>query len=144
MNEAASRALSDGRAVAQSLMDSTVLIRRQTAQVKNPSTGRLEPLWVEIYEGPARLRAVDARPRSVDSAGRVLAEQEPTVGLPVDADDRIVTGTSADVRVDDVGTVLTNPAAPGAVGTRFRVSGQHEQTHSTSRRLPVEVYSHGG
>lgn len=144
MRAAAERALSEGRAVAQSLMDSTVLIRREAGKSKNRSTGRLETQWTEIYEGPARVRGTDAQPRDVDSAGEIVAEQTPEVWLPIGDDDRVVTGASADVRVDDIGTILTNPSAPGAVGTRFRVSGQHEQTHSTSRRMPVEVFSHAG
>lgn len=137
-------ALNRGRALAQALMESTVRIRRQTGEVRNPTTGKLQKTWDVIYEGPARLRETNAQPREIDAAGQRLAEQSPTVSLPIGDDDRIQAGASADVLVDDVGVVLTNPPAPGAVGTQFRVAGQHEQTHSTSRRLPVEVLTHGG
>ena len=51
--------------------------------------------------------------------------------------------TSGAIRVDDVGEVIANPPDTSIEGTTFRVAGVHDQTHSTSRRLPVEVHSHG-
>ncbi len=130
------------RVRAQSLMDSTVRIRRTTGEERDNATGQLTPTRVTIYEGPARVRFKDADPRDTDAAGQRMAEQSPVVGLPVGADPRIVTGTSGAVRVNDVGTVLTNPNDPDTVGLEFRVAGRHNQTHSSSRRLPVEVFSH--
>lgn len=135
--------LSAGRERAQSLMDSTVRIRRKTGTARNPATGKVDATWATIYEGPARVRFSAGQPRSVDSAGQRLAEQSPTVSLPIVSDPRIVSGSSSAVRVDDEGVVLANPEDPGTVGTEFRISGLHEQTHSTARRLPVEVHAHG-
>lgn len=136
--------LAAARALAGALQQGTVRIRRKTGESKNPATGRIEPVWTDIYEGPGRVRQSNAQPRNVDAAGQRLAEQSPTVGLPIGDDPRIVTGSSADVRVDDVGTVLTNPEDPERVGQQFRIAGTHDQTHSSSRRLPVEVFNHGG
>lgn len=134
--------LAAGRETAQALMDSTVLIRRKTGTTPNPSNGQLEPVWQDIYKGPARVRLTNADPRDVDAVGQRFAIRDPTVSLPIAADPRIELGSSAAVRVDDVGTVLTNTPDPGEVGTSFRVDGRSGQTHSTARRLPVEVLAY--
>lgn len=126
------------------LMGSTVRIERESGSTRNTTTGKVEKTWTTVYEGPGRLRATDTQPRDVDAAGQRLVEQTPTVSLPIGEDLRIVTGSSGAVRPDDVGEVIANPDDVSAVGLRFRIAGEHDQTHSTSRRLPVEVLTHGG
>lgn len=144
MSEVVGGVLAAGRARAQSLMESTVRIRRKTGETRNTATGQITPTWSTIYEGPARIRFTGTQPRDIDAAGQQLVEQTPIVGLPIGDDPRIVTGTSGAVNVDDVGSVLTNPDDSSIVGGEFRVAGRHDQTHSTARRLPVEVFTHGG
>ena len=129
----AARMLQRGRALAEDLMQSSCRIRREGEKVRNPETGMLEPSWTTIYEGPCRSRFPASVPRSADQAGQRVAEQAPTVWVPVHA---------AGIRMDDVGEILANPHAPEDVGLTFRVAGVHAQTHSTSRRLPVEVLSY--
>lgn len=124
-------------------MESVVRIRRQTGETRNQATGKITPTWTTVYEGPARVRFTQADPRDTDVVGQRMVEQSPTVGLPIGEDERIVSGSSAAVAVNDIGVILTNPDDPGSVGTEFRIAGRHTQTHSTARRLPVEVYSHG-
>lgn len=136
--------LAAGRATAQSLMDTTVRISRKTGQVPNQQTGKLEATWTEVYKGPARVRLTGSDPRDVDAAGQRFAIQDPTVSLPVGDDPRIEVGSSADVRVDDEGVVLSNEHDSGEVGTTFRIDGRVGQTHSTARRLRAEVLSHAG
>lgn len=144
MSELTDQVLAEGRALAQALMDSTVRITRVTSKTPNRLTGKIDVTRAVIYDGPARVRAPGSEPRDVDAAGQRFAEQTPTVSLPIAADSRVTEGSSAAVRVDDEGEITANDAAPGAVGTRFRIAGQHEQTHSTARRMPVEVFTHGG
>lgn len=114
-------------------MSTTVIIRREGPSVRDPETGTMVPSWTTVYEGPARVRFTNADPHEVDQAGQRVAQQTPVVALPI--------ATSAGVRLDDVGEILANPDDPGVVGVMFRVAGEHAQTHSTSRRLPVEVLS---
>jgi hypothetical protein len=133
----------NARARVASQMDSTVVVRRKAGETRNPETGTITPTWVTVYEGPGRIRESTSQPRDVDAAGQRLAEQRPVVSMPIGTDSRIVTGSSAAVAVNDVGEVLTNPNDPSIVGVRFRIAGTHDQTFSTARRLPVEVYSHG-
>lgn len=134
--------LAAGRETAQALMETTVLIRRKTGTTRNPENGELVPTWNEIYKGPARVRLTAGDARDVDAFGQRFAVQDPIVSLPIGEDPRIDVGSSAAVRKDDVGEVLTNPPDPGEVGTEFRVDGRLGQTHSTARRLRAEVLSH--
>lgn len=129
------RMLHRGRAWAESLMQSTVLIRRRSGETRNEETGQIEPSWSTVYEGPARIRFGNAQPRDTDVIGQRIVEQSPIVSLPL--------ATSASVHVDDEGEVTANPLDPGLVGFRFRIAGLHEQTHATARRFPVEVFTHG-
>lgn len=127
------RMLARGRQAAASLMQTNVVIRRAGEPARDPFTGKVTPTWTTVYEGPCRVRFSSSVPRKADQAGQRFAEQSPTVWLPVHV---------SVVEVDDVGEVVANPSSPGDVGTTFRVAGVHAQTHSTSRRLPVEVLSH--
>lgn len=131
--------LAAGRQTAQALMESTVRIRRKTGQTPNRTTGKVETTWSTVYEGPARVRLTGSDPREIDAVGQRVAIQDPTVSLPIGDDARIVTGTSAAVRLDDVGEVLANPPDPGETGTAFRIAGRVGQTHSTARRMRAEV-----
>lgn len=142
MSDLVDELLAAGRETAQALMDSTVVIRRETGKTPNPATGQVERIWTDIYQGPARLRLTDSDPQEVDAAGQRFAVEDPRISLPIAADPRITTGTSAAVRVDDVGTVLANEHDAGEIGTTFRLAGRVGQTHSTARRLRVEVLSH--
>lgn len=121
------------RAHAESLMSTSLIIRRKGADVRDPETGTMVPSWTTVYEGPCRVRFTNADPHESDQSGQRVAQQSPTVWLPI--------ATSAGVRLDDVGEILANPDDLGIVGVTFRVAGEHAQTHSTSRRLPVEVLS---
>jgi len=136
---AASGLLGMGRALAASLQDSTVIVRRKTGSTRDETTGLETPTTVTIYNGPARLRFLSADPRKADAAGQRLAEQSPTASFPVTGEHA---EAAANIRVDDVGEITANPDDPGIVGVEFRVAGTHAQTHSTARRLPVEVLSH--
>ncbi|RCL91797.1 MAG: hypothetical protein DBW62_00645 [Microbacterium sp.] len=132
--------LTEGRELAFSLMTSTVTIRRASGSTRDESTGLNVVTYDTIYDaGPARIRFVSADPRKADAAGQRLAEQSPTVSFPITGE---YAAAAANIRVDDVGEVTANPDDPAIVGVEFRVAGEHAQTHSTARRLPVEVLSH--
>lgn len=130
--------LDRGRALARTRMRATVIVRRAGEPVKNTTTGKLEPTWTTIYDGPAELRIRDSRPREVDGAGQRYAEQAPEVAYPIDGEHA---AAAAQIRVDDVGEVLTDPDNPANVGATFRTAGLHLKSLATARRLPVEVLS---
>ena len=139
---AASGLLAMGRRRHESIMDSTVRIRRKGERAFDEATGKYTNAWTTIYEGPARVRFREADPVERDSSGQRLAEQSPTVALPIAGHPDITVGSSGAVRVDDIGEVIKNPDDVEVVGTDFRIAGVHSQTHSTARRFPVEVNSH--
>lgn len=125
------RMLARARKDAASIARSTVTVKREGAKVRNPETGTLEPSWQIIYAGKGRLRFTAGQPREGDQAGQRFSDQSPTLALPI-------AGTSG-IRVDDVVEFEDNPYDPGGAALRLRVVGVHVQTHSTTRRLPVEV-----
>lgn len=118
-----------GRKVAESLMDSTCVIARQTGTTTD-GQGVDVPVWTTQYTGACRLRFPDARANDVAAAGQALGVQAPVLSIPV-------TATGSDlVRVDDIATVTIDGATVVA-----RIAGIHTQTHQTARRFPVEVTS---
>jgi len=118
-----------GRTLAESMMESTVVIKRAGTPSED-ANGVLTPTYTTIYSGVCRLRMTEARSDEVAVAGQALAKQNPTLSIPVSA-----TG-SADVRVDDIATVTTPLDSLIVLG---RIAGIHSQTHSTARRFPIEV-----
>lgn len=128
-----------GRRFQSTQFTATVTIRRKTGESKDSATGKITPTWTDIYAGPAELVFGAAHPRDVDAAGQRLAEQQPTVKLPVDGEHA---AAAAAVCKDDVGTVDASAHDAGAVGVTFRIAGIFGKSNATSRRLPVEVISH--
>lgn len=132
----ATRILHRGRRLARDLMDTTVTVRRETGAVWDEETGQDVPELTVIYTtDKARIRFPGSQPQERDAAGQRVVEQSPTLALPVE--------DSGGVRENDIATVDANPQDPSIVGMQMRVAGQHNQSHSTSRRLPVEVISRG-
>lgn len=122
-----------GRRQAEALMDSTCVITRPHVgePTIDPETGQEStPAGVVVYTGKCRLRMSDARANGVALAGQQVAEQSPSLSLPVLADG------SADVRTNDI-AVVTSPLDP--TSRTVRIAGMHSQTHATARRFPVEV-----
>lgn len=128
--------LDRARAFRDELADTTVTIRRELGTTWDDETGKYVPAWAVIYTtDQARVRFPGSQPREQDAAGERVVEQDPTLSLPVDG--------SGVVQVDDVATVDANPEDPSIVGLKLRIAGRHDQSHSSGRRLPVEVVSRG-
>lgn len=125
------RMLIRARKDAASIARSSVTVKRAGAPIKNRETGKLEPSWEVIYAGRGRLRFTAGEPREGDQAGQRFSDQSPTLSLPI-------SGTSG-IRVDDIVEFNDNPFDPAGTLLKLRVTGVHVQTHSTTRRLPVEV-----
>ena len=123
-----------GQAAAVESMTATCIIRRtdETAPaVRDPQTGQFEKPTTTIYEGVCELKYNSSTTREVDPQSQALTEQEPLLKLPL--------ATSAGIRVDDFGEIVTSRFNPGQIGVKFRVAGEHDENHVTARRLPVEI-----
>ncbi|WP_242089248.1 DUF6093 family protein [Curtobacterium sp. DN_7.5] len=131
-------ALPDLRAAAESKMvDSCTIVEVTTSGDPDPATSLPAETRTTIYAGKCEYRAADTQARSVDSGGRQLVQQGATLKIPVDAPG------SASVRVGHVATISLATNDPTASPVVVTVSGTHQQTYATARRLPVEVTSSG-
>lgn len=120
------------RRYAESLMGSTCIVTRIIDRVLNEETGEYNDVPKTIYTGRCRLvfhASLEALAR--DMEGQILAEQRPTLELPI-------TG-SEQVTVNDVATIISNPYDAAAVGMKIRVTGLSAASYATARRLPGEV-----
>lgn len=117
------------RTTAEGLMDSLCVIQRQSGVVEN-ANGVETPTYTTIYSGKCRLRMPHADARNAAASGQSVELQTPTLSLPVVG--------SENVLPDDIATI-SSPLDPLVVTAR--VMGVHSQTHSTARRLQVEVTS---
>lgn len=131
-------ALPDLRAAAESKMvDSCTIVEVTTSGDPDPDTSLPAETRTTIYAGKCEYRAADTQARSVDSGGRQLVQQGATLKIPVDAPG------SAAVRVGHVATIFLATNDLTADPVVVTVSGTHQQTYATARRLPVEVTSSG-
>jgi hypothetical protein len=121
-----------GRRFQEARMPATVLIERVTGRVFDESTGEYTDQKKTIYTGKCRLDfRASLETMARDMEGQLLAEQRPTLFLPI-------VGSEA-VTVNDVATITGNPLDGAAVGLRVRVTGLSAATYATARRLPGEV-----
>lgn len=123
-----------GRRQAEALMESTCAITRALTGTVNPATGvRSGDTSSSVYSGVCRFRFKSSAVGTPESGDRGLTAQMPELSLPVEG--------SAGVQVGDLVTITGNPLDVGVVGLTLRVTGTHFQTHSTARRLQVQVLS---
>ena len=114
-------------------MESTCTITKVATGTIDPATGLREQTVTTVYEGKCRLRLPTGTAVDVDAAGQILARQTPEISIPVEA------AGSGDVRPDMIATITASPLDTSAVGQQYRVRGIQFQTHSTARRLQVEL-----
>lgn len=128
------RMLQRGRRAAEALMEDTVLVYRGGGEaVFDEATGEYVDSRETVYQGKARIRIPRAFGNVADEQGALINVQPATVWVPVD-------GTEGITKNDHV-ELLASAHDPDAVGLVLRVTDGHWQTHSTSRRLGVEVES---
>ena len=114
-------------------MELTCTVTKVVTGEIDDETGLNEETTTTVYTGVCRVRWPRANANEVDGAGQIVAVQSPEVSLPVEG--------SGSVRPDMLLTVTANPLDTSLVGVAFRVKGIQFQTHSTARRLQVEVES---
>lgn len=125
--------LVEARALAETLMTSTVRVTRVTGSARDEDTGITVPTVATLYTGKARVKFPSADSRRIDAGDQRFALQSPTLSIPI--------STVTEIRVDD-DVEVTADADAGLVGLHLRIVGVHAQSQATARRFPVEVYSH--
>lgn len=146
------RDIAEGRAMAQAELVDSCLITRQPppsagGKVFNEETGQWEDPTdaeaddpVTIYQGPCRFQIrsdINANIVEPQELEREWAYQTSTLQLPVDADTRIVTGTSGAVNSNDVCTVLTSRYDPSLPDRVFNIQASTHKTMSSVRRFRI-------
>jgi hypothetical protein len=121
-----------GRAFQEARMPATVLIERVVDRVLNEDTGEYDDQKQTIYAGKCRLDfRASLQTLERDMEGQILADQRPTLLLPIVG--------SENITVNDMATMTGNPLDPAVVGMRIRITGLSATTYATARRLPGEV-----
>ena len=128
--------LSEGRALAESLMTDTCTITREDPEAPepepDPDTLVIPPkARITVYSGKCRvqIKSIIATSTESDAGERQSTTQEFELQLPVDG--------TADVSKNDVAEVITASNDDSLVGRMFTVTARHEKTHATARRLRV-------
>lgn len=114
---------------AESLMQDTCMVGT-VEKVWNEGTLDYENTLVPVYEGPCRLRFASSVVSDDEVAGQILTVRDGVLSLPVDSSGAVESGMTVEY--------VTAALDSSLVGKRFRVKGDHSQTHATARRLIVE------
>ncbi|PYY32358.1 DUF6093 family protein [Curtobacterium sp. MCBD17_030] len=131
-------ALPELRAAAESKMVDTCIIESiVTGGDPDPATGLPTVVRTVVYSGPCEFKAADTQARSVASGGRQLVQQGAALKIPIDAPGSVL------VRAGHEATITLRAHDPNAAPIVAAVSGGHNQTYATARRIPVEVTSSG-
>lgn len=145
------RDIAEGRALAQNELRDTCRIVRYPAPaaggVLDETTGQypgqtqgIPTGATVIYEGPCRIQIrsdINANIVEPQELEREWAYQTSTLQLPIDADDRIVTGASKEVRSNDVCEYLSSVYDPSLPGRLFNVQATTHKSVSAVRRFRI-------
>lgn len=125
------RELPNMRAHAESLMlDSCRIVRLGERGEMDQATGKYPPPEeTTVYEGQCRFRVRSTATSTNDAAGRLVESQQFEVHLPVLA--------SGDVARDDIVEAVAVMFDPSVEGRRYTISGRHDASLATARRLPI-------
>lgn len=126
----AATALARGRALAETLMVDTCLIRRRTGQTTNPNTGAVTPTYTPLYTGKCRVQQHEAQGRTEDAGEDYLIMQMRQLQLPV-------IGTEG-LQPDDEVLITASTNDPHLLGRVYYIRDVPAKTHATSRRLSIQ------
>lgn len=93
-----------------------------------------------IYEGPCRLQIrsdINANIVEPQELDREWAYQTSTLQLPVEDDDRIVSGASKDIQSNDVAVYLTARHDPSLPGRLFNLQATTHKTQASHRKFRI-------
>ncbi|VXC08580.1 DUF6093 family protein [Aeromicrobium sp. 9AM] len=122
--------LSEGRALAESLMTASITVRYKTSRMtQDPVTGKEVPVMAVRFTSPAKFQTTGSLATSdVDSGGRRVAVDQLQIHYPV---------SKPQVEQDDEITCDTNPNDPRLEGRVFLVGDPMNKTYATATRLNV-------
>lgn len=130
-------ALPELRAQAESNMTSLCTITRPSTDKgeMNPVTRKYDnlPGVTTIYTGKCRvqIKSVVAATSDSNAGERLAGVQQFELQIPVSGTDEVST--------NDVVEILSSPLDSSLEGRKFTVSGRHEKSQATARRLPLRA-----
>lgn len=100
----------------------------------DPNTGEyVTTPGATVYEGKCQVQVPSSIPQDVTAGDQLVVIERITVKIPWDADA---------VPLNSVVTITAVAGVSGAdVGTRYRVTGNHDKTFQTATRLPCVLES---
>lgn len=125
----AAAALSRGRAIAESLMIDSCVVRRLTGTTIDPDTAAIVEVWADVYTGNAKSQTYEGYETNPDAAGHQVTQQRYAVHFPVGA------------FVPQVGDVIEWTACthdPALVGSQERITGLFNKSFATAMRVFVD------
>ena len=123
--------VTEGRALAESLMTDQIVVRRKTGDTyTDPDTFEVIPVYEVVYQGQAKIQTYEGFETNSETAGASVTVQRSQVHFPVGA---------ADVHIGDVVTIIAGSSDPLLVGRSYRVA-QHApvKTHATAYRVFID------
>ena len=122
--------LARGRAAAERLMTDTCVIRRKTGTVTDPGTGKITPVYAQVYAGKCRVQQASANPGDTTAGDAELLMVPRVLSLPV--------SSSPGVRAGDEVAMTGSQYDPDLATRRFVIRGEFAKSHATARRLGIE------
>lgn len=124
--------LQRGRAAAERLMvDTCRIVRLGERGPMNPGTLKYDQPSATVYEGKCQVQVRTASFTAAESTAgeRAIRVQTPEVKLPVTGSEGVAPG--------DIVEIIEAPNDTSLEGREFTVTGRHEKSFATARRLKV-------
>jgi hypothetical protein len=125
----AAAALACGRALSESLMVDSCVIKRVAGEVTDPFSGTITPTYSTIYTGKCRVQHREAQGREETPGQAFLIMLLLELQLPMS-----VTG----LQVDDQVTITASAHDPDLPGRVFFIRDLMHKTHATARRVSIQ------
>lgn len=130
MTARATAALLRGRRKAEGLMMDKCIIRRVIGETTDRETGKVVPLYADMYEGKCKMQSYEGYEQEKNTAGAALTVQRMSCHLPVGA---------YRINVGDIVEITQSRLDPLLVSRKFRITQEAPfKSFATAYRVFVD------
>lgn len=130
MTARATAALMRGRRKAEALMLDKITIRRVTGETTDRETGKVVPVYTDMYTGKAKMQSYEGYEQETHTAGTSVTVQRLSCHLPVGA---------YRINVGDIVEITASQLDPQLVGRKFRITQEAPfKTFATAYRVFID------
>ena len=130
MTARATAALLRGRRKAEALMHTKCVIRRVTGETTDRETGKVVPVYSDMYTGKCKMQSYEGYEQEKNTAGTSVTVQRMSCHLPVGA---------YRVNVGDIVEITGSRIDPMLVGRKFRITQEAPfKSFATAYRVFVD------